>query len=740
MWKPPQVGIALAVGLGIGLGAGYALWHVPATGAARSGQPSSNQEPGAGLSQQRTRAQEKLRTGKNWEPFTGTPKELIARAMSLSGGWNTGYFIYRALEDVPPEQLQKFAEEFSKDDLAFGDGSIAPYGLQEVMRLWAAHDPAAAVAWASALPPQKRADGVKIALTALTATNPDEALRLAKKFGTPLEQSQIIGSIALQLADADPAGAFELLKTMKGPDTDRLRSGIIAKWMQHDPVAGMAAFAQLPPNARTEALPSIFSSWAQKDPLAAMTAAGKLTLESERSWAKNQVLTTWSSSNPAAAAAWFKALSPDEQVKTDLRSIVSGFTNEDPQRALALATGLRGQQRSLAISNIASRWARTDFDAAWTWAQSLTSPGEQKDTMRNLGQALGNSDPSKIVTCAAQIANPAAKLEFLRYCFDGKSTIDSAGLAVVCRSLDLEETQVLLKYGSILPYAARTDPAGVANMLLQAGMPPTDAAWTKVAEAYARQDANTAYTWASSLPQETQDRVLGSIISELARTDAPGALLKAKALTNESQRNETITKIMSGWADHDLAALEQAAPQLSGPERLVAMRALLEQKIFDNPQAAANYFSELQHASNPEDIKAANQSAANLGGQWASTDPKAAAAFVPQMADGEAKDNYVGAVAGSWLESNALAASAWIKELPAGKGKDLAVNNLIKSIRESDPDAAVIWAAEVQAPAPREQAYKSALAALLKKDSAAGQRAVEAAPISLELKQQLLKK
>ena len=309
---------------------------------------------------------------------------------------------------------------------------------------------------------------------------------------------------------------------------------------------------------------------------------------------------------------------------------------------------------------------------------------------------------------------------------------------MVLQSLSPEEAQSVLQGSGLISKLSQSDPLAAAELLSTYGTSENNHHWQSVGRYYAAQDPEKAYAWASSLPPEQQKQALAGVIQRMAESDGLGAFQKAQLLEDKNSRENTMENVLRQWVNSDPEGMEKAVPQMSGDTRTGAQNFLIAQKSQNDPSEAADYLLGLQRSSNPDDQKAAASNFHNLGEHWARLNPKAAAAWGSQLPPGESQDRFIQGMASQWVQVDAFNASIWIKDLPAGKGRDYAVVNLVTTIKESDPDSALVWAGQIQDEGQRQSAFENSLRAYLKKDPAAGRRAVEASSWSPERKAQFL--
>ena len=309
--------IPILIGVGIGLAAGFGLGRVVWRGKETPSIPAAKVVSSIPNGQQTDLAKivaasgPKLKSGKDWVPFRGNARDLLARALDIPGERDTMYFLYRALEEIPTEDLPAFAAEL------VGIPSTQPHQylvLQEVQRRWTQQDPAAALAWVQGLPKAVAQQALRNAVDGFTETNPAEAVRIAKKLENQQVRREAISKIVKEMAASDPTAALALANSLDTPDArksavgtifsnmiakdpaaayaflrtnmptgwENFTPGLWSKWGQMDPASALGAVAEMKSDGRSQALSYIYSAWTEKDPGAALLSAGSLPNANER--------------------------------------------------------------------------------------------------------------------------------------------------------------------------------------------------------------------------------------------------------------------------------------------------------------------------------------------------------------------------------------------------------------------------------------------------------------------------
>ncbi len=705
MWKLTQFSMAFVVGLGIGLSI----------------------STGRGCPQP---AAETL-------PATSSALELLKHVDTLSSWGDSGYRLQRTLDKFPPEQLPRIAQELRE----IVDPKLHPFVLlQAVIGRWATHDPNAAREWVQRLPRATHPIVVMALVYGMAQADPEGALRYARGLPSHSERNSALISIANIFSDSNPAAAFAVLKSIPGAYSSSDNSRILGDWARRDPTAAAAEISQLPADQQSVVTSTIFHRWAETDHSAALAAAAALKHAKLRQTASSAALETWARLDPAAAAGWFISLPSAEQAKIDPSNLLAKLTAKDPPAALSLLAKLNGRARANVISRIATTWAETDPEAAWTWMLSLTVASEKSSAAQSLSYSLRDEEITTFIARSKQLTNPVDKTTHLSAWLSANSSQEQEKLAERYQELGITATQLLLFNPGLRYQLTKTAPAFLIKLLqtpskvelIKCGLP-----WSELADRYAAQNPVGAYAWAVTFPPHIRDEMLESILLQLARTDPLDALHKAQARQQSFKVQETIPKILSEWAASDPTGLEQATDQMVGAARRLARQQLIEARISEDPRSATDYLLQFLQNGRQEDAEAATSSASKLAEEWAEINPPEAAAWLAQLPAGGGKDNYAAGLAKKWPRMEIESAKAWIKELPEGGTKDGALANFISNLGASNFDVSLSLAQQIQEQAQRDRSYEQTLRLLLLSEPAAGLKAIDAAPISSELKDRL---
>ncbi len=231
--------------------------------------------------------------------------------------------------------------------------------------------------------------------------------------------------------DADPEAAMAWLQSQ--PRTARVQDIMrkaLAGYAANDPKGAASwAAANLKGHELNNSLILIAEEWAESDGLEAATWISAMPPTRERDAAMESMFFAWASNDPAAAIDFIgkNASSPQHAAmlryaayagwaKTDplgavTASLDSSKTHNDPAQfantianwaIMDLAAGSQwlldnvksGEQRAIAVQELASIFAGQSPEAGLEWINKL-SPGQEQDSARNrLAAEWGSSDPA----------------------------------------------------------------------------------------------------------------------------------------------------------------------------------------------------------------------------------------------------------------------------------------------------------------------------------------------------------
>jgi hypothetical protein len=410
--------------------------------------------------------------------------------------------------------------------------SLRNSSLTSVAGAWAQQDPNAALAWANSLPAgAARQSAVSAAVEALGQQDPAEAADYASKLPSggnngyyipgAYNRDQLLQNISQSWAQTDPSGLLTWAdNNLTGKAFDTATNTAIETMGNTDPAAAAAALAQISDaSVINQSVPALATAWAQQNVTAALTWAQSLptTNDDVRQSALNNVLGTWTDTDPAGASAYLQQnLGTDPDFGKLASQLATNWGKTDPQAALAWAQSLPpGDAQNSTVAAAVSQLATVDPQAAWNDAQQL-SGGAQDKTLGNVITAWADQQPDQAAEALANMPEGA----------------------------DL------------------------------------DTATTNVAKSWLRQDPDAASDWVDTLPEGTaRDDAVTQVVSALSNKDPATAFDWATSIGNQGNRNKQVVKLATQWANQNPAAAGTAAQNALSLPGLTSAQQKTLQKI-----------------------------------------------------------------------------------------------------------------------------------------------------------------
>ncbi|HLP06779.1 MAG TPA: hypothetical protein VK178_01335 [Opitutaceae bacterium] len=515
----------------------------------------------------------------------------------------------------------------------------------QLLSRWAAADPAAARAWAEALPVlSERHVAVRDMIASLGKTAPEQAAAwlLAAKLDEPSRHGLVRGIISVWQALA-PDQAEAWLAQIPDPDLRRSASdGFIAALAEQDPSAAFEkALAMSSERGGGNALGTAARAMVLRDPTSAAAVLARIPSGDTRNWAAIQVVDALSASDPKLAAEFALTLAagnsraaalntaihamaadPDAAIgwiqaelpagaerDRAIRSVVESIADDAPADALRRIDLLPSDARAETTKSLIQRWAENDIANATTWVEQLP-PGPERDAATE-----------SLMHVRFQFDPVAALTEFPREF----SELPPARLAGILAGGSI----IVSEFGSSGDFASADQVFDLIQLL------PSD---------------------------ETRKQFLDSSLWRLTWRSPESAAALVAALPSSQRPENAINDIAGRWADAAPAAAGAWALTLSDDAaRRSAYCAVLASWGRVDPDAAARW------ASSSQDGQLRKDAATFIAGNWAANDPAAAAEWAARIGDAEFRRSATEAIARSWLLNDFESARTWLAtvDLPA---------------------------------------------------------------------------
>ncbi len=299
----------------------------------------------------------------------------------------------------------------------------------------------------------------------------------------------------------------------------------------------------------------------------------------------------------------------------------------------------------------------------------------------------------------------------------------AAALAYVLGRTELKNNERMI--GAIVQELARTDlPAAKASLAQMQGE-EKEAAQRAIVLAMQQKDPVAALSYARDLKDV---RAETEVLVQWAKRD-PAAAAAALPMGNTAL-GSAVEAVATAWVHKDRAAFENWAAGLTDPgERAIARRAALTLDAVNDPRQTAQETASWL-AREPGAQESAGELPVSITRNWwkAKGPPPEVAAWAGSLPEGPARNSAVAEVGRLWLEQDELAASAWANTLEPGKGRDQVVRSIVRKIGQETPADAFAWAGTIQQEGLRGDMLTESIRNWARLDAPAAQAAVSTLP------------
>jgi len=278
--------------------------------------------------------------------------------------------------------------------------------INDLLEQLAANDPLAALEIANALPSLRDAERARNDILQVWANHePMAALAWAEtelaNVPANLRNSQMM-AIMRGFAESNPKAAFSYANALSEATTsdlrykNRLLGEVIETQIRGGGVAeAQATIALLPDGATKESLQrELVGEWAQFDPASAAAYVQSLGSEATTSM-KTALIGQWAENDPAAAAAWLGHLSTDDPAYGHASAqITREWTRYDLTASSEWLHSLPASpELDRAVATYTFRAAQEDAPTAMSWAESITNKNMRNKMMQQVAANWKNDDP-----------------------------------------------------------------------------------------------------------------------------------------------------------------------------------------------------------------------------------------------------------------------------------------------------------------------------------------------------------
>jgi hypothetical protein len=199
-----------------------------------------------------------------------------------------------------------------------------------------------------------------------------------------------------------------------------------------------------------------------------------------------------------------------------------------------------------------------------------------------------------------------------------------------------------------------------------------------IAMEWARQDSAAAMAWAKTLEGSDQSDAMKGIFRQAATDDPAKAAGMLSSIEDDKARESAQNTIAREWGGKNWAATKAWISGLPAEQQEAATARALRGLADTDPAAAA---AEIGSLTTGEDLSDTMESIAR---KWGRNDPEAAADWVMQSNDENAKAESIGDVMASWVGRDPVAALDFVNSQPEGTVRDRAASSYVISNQSGD--------------------------------------------------------
>ncbi len=405
-------------------------------------------------------------------------------------------------------------------------------GLYDVMRVWAASDPAAARQWAlGAKDRQARQFGVNAITSVLAEHDPQAALSFLEELPPTENKTFYIYGLFYSLSRNNPAQAAKLAPQLASRNLRQTAVGQVASaWAEREPEQALGWFLQNTSSqtngqwSSEQILGSIMKSWVRAAPEEAAAFATELPPGASRSAIISSLGASWGAVNPEAAAAWLQTLPKSAESIRAFGELIGSWTKSDPARAGAfLIAQPADRMRDDLLQTLGGVWTNENPAAALAWARQHSDPAIERFVAAEALGAMAAKDLPNADSYLAQLKTPAA--------------VTAAISGVVNKLMD-RDSETAARWVMQRP---ETQPIGRAIE------------WP--VQSWADENPEAVGTWLNEQPASTRkDAAVSAYAGQLAQKDGEAAALWANTITDAGARRTRVKSVVGTWAKKDGAA------------------------------------------------------------------------------------------------------------------------------------------------------------------------------------------
>ena len=283
-------------------------------------------------------------------------------------------------------------------DIANGLPSLrdAERARNDILQVWASHEPMAALAWADTelanVPADLRNAQMMAIIRGFASTNPKGAFSYASALSEDTTsdlryKNRLLGEvIETQIRDGGVADAQATIALLPdGATKESLQRELITEWAKFDPASAASYVEGLGSEATTNMKTALISEWAEYDPAAAAAWLGNLSTDDPAyGHASAQITREWTRYDLTASSEWLNSLPASPELDRAVATYTFRAAQEDPSTAMSWAESITNDgMRNRMMQQVAANWKNDDPETFNTYLDNSDLSDEARAELEN---------------------------------------------------------------------------------------------------------------------------------------------------------------------------------------------------------------------------------------------------------------------------------------------------------------------------------------------------------------------
>lgn len=533
---------------------------------------------------------------------------------------------------------------------------------------------------------------------------------------------------------------YKAINELKDPFRKRaFRAALVSEWVQVDPAGGLSFLFGKGhgPGERKE----FFQEWLAVNPGAALDglmAAGP-GWEKVAHDALGDIAKVLPSRLPDVVA---QLPDPENFWDTKVRDAFTIMGGDNLEAARTAALALSGKNREQALQGVAGAWAKSDPQAAISWANSLPGGVDRAEMIRCALVGLAGVNPAAALDQVGLVP-PGGKSGFFasttgaRVLQAAANTDFDGTVAWIASHPGVLGQEDLLGIAQAVTDRINADPAGFLNLhaadgSLAAILPAVGSALLNGATS----QQGAVWDWLKTQPaSDAVNSLRQQVLNAVAWQNPTQALqfvpdLPANAEGDSEIKTLANSLLNGGSMLYRFDSLYSQAPgRLQAPLLETAFNSLRADNLGD-PQSWISRLSLL-----PDSARASGTE--SIARAWAQASPEQAITWLQSLPPDTTRSGAAAAIATAWAATDAPDATQWVSAMSPGPERDQSTRALAMAMSETNPQNAWNLAMSIGDPTQREDAATQVAKMIAGRDPATARQWIEAGPFAPDQKAQL---